>query len=318
MATITTRKASSRITYTGDINTNNGQLGLHANVSASSSYTIASPYYTSYNIVFTSATNNSTIVLPAINTTTGVRMGWKSRFLVTIPMSSIQAGSSQTLTIQNVSFTTIYIINCMANSSFSTPSRVSFVITALGPGISNYYIEYDTPSPTRTAMIDSHLTSNSGVQTKLFPTITKLYLSGAGTPNINVLSSTPVAIVFNTFSSILQYDVSIYTFSSPSTRITFVRSGSYYVSLDVNLSAAGGATVSNCVFAIRKNGGITTTSNYCTTNSSIGSFQYVLKGFITVAANDYIEITGGRTSTTIGTLTVNNSSVLNIICFGAS
>lgn len=326
MATITTRKAPSRITYTGDINVNNGQLGLLTVVGAPvTPFNVApaanvSQYFSGYDITFTASTAAYNIVLPVIGT--GVQIGWKARFLITVPISSltgVTGDSLQVLNIINSSAVNVYTFNFMVynGSSTVTPNRVSVLVTAIGPGVNNWAIELDEPFVSQNGSALTYRGTNNSLQLKQLPIMTKIGLRIGTGVNINVLFASAVPLSFSTlFNGGINTcrDIQYYTFTSPSTQISFVVSGSYYVECAISLAAAGGATTTNCQFAVRRNG-TTTFPAFCITQTSFGSYLYFIRSFITVSAGDFIEIIGGRSATTGGTLTTS-TLLLTIICFG--
>lgn len=328
MTTITTRVASNRIRVNGDLSAGSGQLGLYASISgATTSLNLLAPsggitrYFSSYELVFSGATATYSITLPPINTA-NVAFGWKARIFARVPiLATIGVGTSQQLNIVSSSGTTLYTFNCItANGSLSvTDTGITFSITAIGPGIDDWLIEAEEPylSETTSTLIYNNGTSNS-LQMRQYPSISKLYLLSNGTTNINVLIgllTAPIVFTTNLITPPNSYDLQYYTFSNPSSVITFNAAGTYYIELNISLTAAGGSTTANAQFRIFVNG-VTSVPAFSVTQGGFSSFLYILRAFVTVAAGDFIQIFGGRTAITVGTLTVNSNTILNINCCG--
>jgi hypothetical protein len=138
----------------------------------------------------------------------------------------------------------------------------------------------------------------------------------AATTNVNVLFAVAVPIVF---TSVVvprnSYDLQYYTFISTNSVVTFNAAGTYYIEFNVALTAAGGATTTNCQFQIRVNG-TTNVPMFSVAQTAFPSYSYIVRAFVTVAAGNFIQIFGGRTAISVGTLTVGATSVLNINCCG--
>lgn len=323
MATVTTRLASSRINFNGNINVNSGRLGINTIVTSSSSFNLlpgtdASRYFSLYDIEFTSSVIGYLITLPPISST-GVSFGWKARIFAKVPILATGIGSSQTINILSSSSTNLYIFNCITNggASSTTNTAITFTVTAIGPGTGDWLIEAEEAYFTEpTATIIYNPNSSNSLQLRQFPSISKLYFISNNTTNVNVLFSAAVPIVFTSVVTPRNsYDLQYYSFMSANSVITFIAAGSYYFELSVRLTSAGGATTTNCQFQARING-TTNVAAFSIRQTTFSSAEYLLRGFVTVNAGDFIQIFGGRTATTGGTLTVNGSTVLNINCCG--
>lgn len=307
MTTIFTKKALTSIKYSGDV-TVKGQLGkliIYRNINQRT-FTITEFYYI-YNVNFIIVDPTYEIILPAIDSS--VLVGWKAIFIVNVVFSPTTV--NQKINLISSSGTIVYTINTLERlqGASNISIRVFFSITAIGPTTNDWLIEVNNIISGAT-LLNSY---SSTLLNKSIPIIGKSTLQNSAGTNINVLFATPAVLTFT--GSVFNIDSQFYTFNSPSTRITFPVTGSYYLEYNIIVTAGGGATTTNCQFAVRLNG-ITTLPGFSITQTGFNSMLYTLKAFMTLSAGDYIEIIAGRSATSAGTLTVNTTSVLNIICFG--
>lgn len=317
--------ANNRIRFDGDLIVDEGQLGIGTTIGGTvTSIDLATfgRYFASY-FINAGTITSSTLTLPPISSA-GVSIGWRARiYYVFASTSTVGVGGSQTVIINDSTSTLVYTLN---SSIFRGPVSVGagtlipFTVTAIGPGVNNWLIEVETPNYGQNGNLNNYST-NGGVLLKPFAQLGKLVTVGANTTNINVLFSAPVPIAFNTAPAIVPSltffrDVNILNMTA--TTVNFVRSGSFFLDLRVDLTAAGGATTINCQFAVRLNG-TTILPHFCinTTNVlSVNAREYVLRCYFTANVGDFIEILGGRSATTGGTLIVNNTTNYLIYCLG--
>lgn len=316
MTTIFTKKALTSIKYSGDV-TVKGQLGKLAIVTPGASQKTVSitEYYSVYEIQFTVFDPTYEIILPAIDS--DVLIGWKARFVVTTPYTIITS-VNQKINLISSTGNIVYSVGTTDSSVNAISITTSFAVTAIGPTTNDWLVEIDTYTSTNIA--NSVVSYSSNAVAKSFPILGRLKLQTDGSTNINVLFSNPVTVNFimivSNFSFPYSIDYRFYNFNAPSSIISILASGSYYLEYNIIVTTAGGATTTNCQFAVRLNG-ITTLPGFSITQTGFNSMLYTLKAFMTLSAGDYIEIIAGRSATSAGTLTINPSSVLNIICFGA-
>jgi len=326
---VTQRLLNSRIRIDGDLAPNSGQLGVHGNITGSISPFNVVPsgsvtrYFSSY---FVNAGTAPSVALQLPPIGTGVSIGWKARFYYVFTSTSLVGGAgSQVLDISNSSGTIIYTLNSSVfrGTAFgSLNTLIPFTVTAIGPGINNWLFEVEAPSYAQPGYFTTYSSSNNDLQASPFGQLGKITTRSDGTSNINVLFSSPVIISFSTLPTLVTNDIYFRDgnfYSITSTRVTFNRTGSYFIEFLIALTLAGGATNTNCQFAARLNGTTTLPAHCINTTNTITSnnlFLYSFKCYFSASATNFIELLGGRSATTGGTVTLNSNTIYTIYCLG--